>query len=824
VVSAGAGGPRPDEHDPIALSEGARGASLDLENLVMLTGGSSYWEAAGIPAADIGPLLTSDGPNGVRGPRWGDVSTCLPSATALAASWNPALVEEVGTVLGAEAHDIGASILLAPTVNLHRHPLGGRSFECFSEDPLLTSAMAVAYVRGVQATKVACSIKHLVCNDQETERMSIDVEVDERALRELYLAPFEAAVKDAGVWSIMAAYNQLRGRYCSESAPLLRGVLRDEWGFDGVVVSDYFGTHSAEALEAGLDLEMPGPPQWLGEHLLDALAEGRVSEAAIRSAADRLLLLRARVGESPVPLPEPARRAAVARQAAAEGIVLLSNDGVLPLDPARISRVAVIGPAAGLLCVQGGGAAEVTPPRVSTPLEALRSRLGGEALLSEPGCAIPGPVPLLGPGGLHAPSGAGGMEVEYFAGPDLGGEAVFAETFAQTRLIWSGSPGRGLEVGRFSARARSRFVPDRTGRHDLGLCAVGRARAFLDGALILDTEGAPVGGSFFGMGSDEVTVELELVAGRAVDIELEYSIDIPGLPLAAVSLGARFHPAADAIERAVEAARAADVALVVVGTSSLSESEGEDRSSLGLPGEQDALIRAVAAVNPATVVVVNAGAPVSMDWADEVAAIAQLWYPGQEGGEALAEVLLGERDASGRLPTTFPRRLEDTPAFHSFPGRDGLVRYEESILVGYRHYDTAEVEPRFCFGHGLSYTTFDFRQLELLEHDHGLTARFEVANVGARAGTTVAQLYVRRPRSTIPRAERELRAFRKLALEPGEVAIVELELGRAAFRHWDESSGGWRIEAGPAAVLIGASSRDVRLSAQVELDGGELEG
>lgn len=787
-----------------------------------LTGGTTYWRTSGVPRLGLEPLVTSDGPNGVRGERWGDVSMCLPSPTALAASWNRDLVERVGVVLGAEAHDKQVNVLLAPNVNLHRHPLGGRSFECFSEDPFLSSAMAVAYVAGVQSTGVACSVKHLVGNDQEFERMSVNVEIDERALREIYLPAFEAAVHGAGAWSVMAAYNRFRGSYCSENAPLLVELLRDEWGFDGVVVSDYFGTHSAEAVEAGLDLEMPGPPAWLGEHLQVAIEEGRVTRGAVDAAADRMLRLMQRTRATGVVLPSRSDRIALNRKAAAEGVVLLRNTGVLPLDPADLGRLAVIGPAAARMCPQGGGAAEVTPPYIRTPLEALCEAMGPDRIIHEPGCAIPGPIPCLGPGGVRTGAGDEGVEVEYFASLDWTGPPVLREVFTQTRLIWSGPPHPALTVGEFSARASTVFTADHTGVWDFGLTAIGTATIIVDGEVLLDNAGAATGGSFFTLGSDEVTASLEIVAGRDVHLVIEYRIDAAGLPVAAVSLGARLRPPVDALARAARAADRADAAIVFVGTNNHTEMEGEDRRSLGLPGHQDRLIRSVAAANPRTVVVVNSGAPVSMDWVEEVAGIVQLWYPGQEGGDAVADVLLGAVDATGRLPTTFPRRIEDTPAYPTFPGSNGLITYEESIFVGYRHYDSDGPDSLFPFGHGLSYTTFDFRDLVVVVRSDGAEVRLDVINTGNRRGCTVVQVYVRRPESVISRPDRELKAFEKLELEPGETRTVCLTVAPAAFRHWDTTEGGWRTEDGPAEIAIGESSRNLRLSARFEILGSEL--
>ncbi len=802
------------------MSPGPKRSELSAGEKAALTGGTTYWQTSGVERLGMEPLVTSDGPNGVRGQRWGDVSMCFPCATALASTWNRELVREVSLALGAEARDMQVDVLLAPNVNLHRHPLGGRSFECFSEDPFLTSVMAVAYVLGVQSAGVACSVKHLVGNEQEFERMSVDVEIDERALREIYLPPFEAAVREAGTWSVMAAYNRFRGTYCSENAPLLVTLLKDEWGFDGVVVSDFFGTHSAESVNAGLDLEMPGPPAWLGSHLGEAIEEGRVSQEAVDAAAGRMvrLIQRTRNARSTQALlPSAAERTRLIRRAASEGAVLLRNTGVLPLEPDRVGQLAVIGPAAARLCPQGGGAAEVTPPHVRTPLEALSEMLGSDSILHEPGCGIPGPIPCIGPGGVCTSAGREGIEVEYFADTDGTGGPVFREVFAQTRLIWSGPPHPALTAGQFAARARTIFTPEFSGTWEIGLTAIGLARVLVDGDVLLDNRGAPVGGSFFSLGSDEITTSLDIAEGQALDVVVEYRIDNPALPVAAVSFGARLRPPSDGLTRAVRSAEQADAAIVFVGTNSNTESEGEDRASLELPGDQDRLIRSIAAVNPRTVVVVNSGAPVTMDWVDEVEGILQVWYPGQEGGDAIADVLVGKVDATGRLPTSFPKRIEDTPAFPTFPGIDGVITYEESIFVGYRHYDRGGTEPLFPFGHGLSYTTFDYGNLSTAVGRKGVEVSLEVSNTGDRLGSTVVQVYVLRPESAIIRPDRELKGFEKLELAPGQTRTVTLMLAPEAFRHWDLGQDGWRIEGGVAEIAVGESSRNIHLRALVDL-------
>jgi beta-glucosidase len=807
----------------VTLEDAGRGDGngaerLGLADQAALTVGVGWWHTAGAPALGLEGVHVSDGPNGVRGSRWGEISACMPSATALGATWDPRLVRLIGEVLGDEALDKGARVLLAPTVNIHRHPVGGRNFECFSEDPLLSAAMAVAYVQGVQSRGVGCAIKHFACNDQELERMSIDVVVDERPLREIYLAPFEAAVSEAGVCMVMSAYNKLRGEFCSENRDLLAGVLKEEWGFEGVVVSDWFGTNSTASISAGLDLEMPGPASFLGPHLVDAVAQGLVRAATVHDAADRVLWLLQRVGSAPVMTRRSAdERAALARQAAASAIVLLKNESPqLPINPAVITSLAVAGPAATRLCPQGGGAAEVTPPYVRSPLQAITERAGSAAVTYEPGCDIPGTAFPLGPSGLHTPDGREGIAVDYFEGDDLDGEPIHRDVFTVSRLVWLGPPHPSLIPGRFTARATTVFTPDRTGTWDFGLIATDAARLSLDGVLLLDTTTAPPGEGFFGLANQEVTATVEMVDGVPCTLTVEFRAD-NDLPIAAVSFGGSFRPARDALEAAAAAARAADMALVFVGTDSRWESEGKDRTTLRLPGEQDALVWAVATANPRTVVVVNSGAPVEMPWADDVDGIVQVWYAGQEGGAAIADVLFGDVDASGRLPTSFPVLLEDTPAYPFYPGDGHTLHYGEGMFVGYRHYDTKDVAPRFCFGHGLSYTTFSFEDLTVARDGRELEVEVDVTNTGHRRGAEVVQVYVRRPASRVERPDKELKAFEKVWLDPGQTLRVRLTVTERALRHWDKRDNRWTIERGEIEILVGASSRDIRLGAATTL-------
>ena len=809
---------QPSRHPSAVIDVQTTGRDLTLAEQAALTAGVDFWHTASIDRLGIGPLRVTDGPAGARGHRWSvGTSASLPCGSALAATWNRDLVRRVGRVLADEARAKGAGVLLGPTVNIHRHPLNGRHFECFSEDPYLTAEMAVAYIEGVQERGVGACVKHFVCNDQEHERHTISVEVDERALREIYLPPFEQAVRRANVWSVMGAYNRLAGTYCCEHAWLLQRLLKEEWSFDGVLMSDWFATHSTTAVEAGLDLEMPGPAKYLGPFLTDAVRRGEVTEAAVAEAAGRVVRLIERAAAETAP-PSGEAASTVARAAAAEAIVLLRNSDVLPLDPGRLRRIAVIGPQADRLAVQGGGSAEVTPASISSPLEAIQRRSGDQVRVTyEPGCAMPGPTPTLDYRWARTgPGGEPGLQVEVFASLEPSGTPVLRETLSRSIARWGGSPAPGVTPGHFSARATGEFVPDRSGTWELGLASAGQARLFLDDRLLVVSTTPDV---YYRQGSTEATAQVELEAGSSHRLVAEFTVD-SGVEMAGLRIGARPVPPADAQQRAVRAAQQADVALVLVGYDGAWESEGADRPHMDLPGQQDDLIRAVASANPRTVVVVNAGAPVTMPWADQVAAILQLWFPGMEGGNALADVLFGDVDPSGRLPTTFPRRLEDSPAYPNYPGQSGVVRYQEGLLVGYRHYDRAGIEPRFCFGHGLSYTRFDYSNLRVQAPDEQhVRVAVDVSNVGARRGVEVVQVYVREPGSSADQPDKELREFAKLELEPGQTRTVSFDLPPRAFAHWDAQRKAWLAEPGEREIVVGSSSRDLRQSARVNLAG-----
>lgn len=795
-------------------------AELTLAEQVSLTAGASLWETASVPRLDIPAVRVTDGPNGARGPRMtGPPAACSPCGSALGATWDPQLVREVARVIGEDAKTKGARVLLAPTVNLHRAPLAGRNFECHSEDPWLSARMAVAYVEGVQATGVAATVKHFTANDAEWERMTASSEVDERTLRELYLRPFEAAVVEAGAWAVMTAYNRLGGTYCSEHAWLIETLLRDEWGFDGLVMSDWFGTHSTvESVSAGLDLEMPGPPLFRGDQLVHAVDEGAVPAAAVAARARRVLQLAERVGafdggapQEPCGVDRDDHRA-VLRRAATDAVVLLRNEGaMLPLRGVR--RLAVIGPNADDTQVQGGGSAAVVPHRRVSVLDALRERCGDDTeVVHEPGCVLHQGTPLLDPRRL----GPSGLVIRYSSEP--GGEVRFEETAHRSALNWLGDPAPGVSQGAFAAHMAGRYTPAWDGTHVWALTSAGASRLLIDGAVVVDNSRPErgSGGAIFGFGSAEVTGALEMASGRAYELVVEFTAD-PRLPVSGVRLGCLPAVPGDLVDRAVAAAASCDAAVVVVGTTPEFESEGFDRPGLSLPGQQDLLIERVAAVNPRCVVLLNTGAPVSAPWASDVAAVAQLWLGGQEVGHAAADVLFGDVNPCGRLPTTFPVRIEDTPAFLDVPGDAGRVRYSEGVFAGYRWYDARRIEPQWCFGHGLSYTTFEYRDLSASSEGVSLT----VANTGEVDGREVVQVYVGASGGAATgtrRPLRELRGFAKVSLPAGEAARVDVPLGEPAFRRWDAATHGWLVDAGEYEISVGASSRDLRLHAVVTVE------
>ncbi|GAA2897760.1 glycoside hydrolase family 3 protein [Streptomyces mexicanus] len=853
----------------------------ELDTLARLTAGLDMHRSSAAPALGVRELRLVDGPMGVASTRLDERDTALlaPSGTALAATWDTDTARRVGEILGEEFAHAGVDVVLGPNLNLTRSPLSGRSFEHFGEDPLLASALGAAWITGVQSRGVGTCAKHLVCNDSETDRHTYDVRVDDRTLHEVYLAPFEAAAR-AGAWAIMAAYNRVGGRYCAEHPELLTRELRERWGWDGVTVSDWFGTHTTRgALAAGLDLEMPGPARHLGPAAADAARTDPGLAQRLRESVSRLALLSRRTdraagpgkptaphatdgtrrpaappaggeaGRRVTPAPDEARARRVLRSAAADSFVLLKNeDAALPLSPGPLRSLAVVGPNAAHPAYQGGSFARIPlRPGVRTPLDALREVYGHGVVRHATGVFPQHRVPAfspLGPRPVDAPDARGFTVTYHRLDPDAGtaGRPLARDVRDTNLLVWFTSlPGIGaladLPAGPSGlVRASCLLTPDTTGTYDVHLAGTGDVRLYLDGkeagrggsrAEPEDVMGALLHG--------EVThVPVELTAGREVRIDIEMRFGGGG-KAQGLSFGASAPRPADAVERAVETARGADAALVCVGVTQDSALESADREHLALPAAQVELIERVCAVNARTVVVVNAPHPVDMPWADRASAVLMTWFPGQEYGPALAEVLAGDREPGGRLPLTIARRDADHGALDTRPAPDGTLRYDEGLFIGHRHFDTHRIAPRYAFGHGLGYADITWRSAHLRTpgpYGGAEPAPETVALVGARlacgperGGKDVVQVYLS-PREAdggpvAGRPEQQLAGFAAVRLAPGEEREVTVALDRRCFSWWDERSGAWRPRPGRWDIRVARSSRDVfhRFTAWLDTDG-----
>ncbi|WP_413778034.1 glycoside hydrolase family 3 C-terminal domain-containing protein [Caproicibacterium sp. XB1] len=661
-------------------------SKLTLEEKARLCTGADAWHTACPQSISVPQVTVSDGPHGLRRetgvPGESASATCFPSGSALGASWDPNLLEELGEALGEECRAQGVDVLLGPAVNIKRSPLCGRNFEYYAEDPCLAGTLAAAYIRGVQKQGVGTSLKHFAANNKETGRLTTDTAVDARTLRELYLPAFETAVKEAQPWTVMAAYNRLNGTYCAENKRLLTDLLRGEWGFQGLVMSDWGAVSDRDrGIAAGLDLEMPGGCAIGPQKIIRAVQNGTLSEEALDRCVTRVLELaqKAAAHKKPAPAKTPealyAQHHALARKIAEHCMVLLKNDGTLPLR--KTGSLAVIGEFAKTPRCQGGGSSHIHPTALDVPLEEIRK--------------------------------------------------------AAPQLTVSYSEGYTL------------------------------------------TDDRP----------DEVR-----------------------------------------IAAAVQTAAAADAAVIFAGLPDAYESEGFDRSHMRIPESHNALIQAVAHAQKNTVVVLSNGSPVEMPWTEQVSAILESYLCGQATGSAQAAILFGSANPCGKLAETFPRKLQDNPSYLNFPiTSPDFVAYRESVFVGYRYYDTKQVPVCFPFGHGLSYTTFSYLSIETdraeLTDRETLTVRVTLKNTGSRAGRETVQLYVHDMESSIPRPEKELRAFRSVELQPGEEATVSFPLSKRAFAYYDAAAQDWTVEDGVFQILAGGSSAETPLCASVTVHPAE---
>jgi len=815
-------------HSPSAAAVDSRVESLlrqmTLEEKVDLLGGVDGFFIRGIPRLGLPRLKMADGPLGVRnyGP-----ATAMAGGIALAATWNPTLAERMGTELGRDARAKGVHFLLGPGVNIYRAPMNGRNFEYFGEDPLLASRIAVGYIKGVQSQGVSATIKHFMGNNSEFDRHNTDSIIDERTMREIYLPVFEAAVKEANVGAIMDSYNLTNGTHLSQHAYLNTDVAKNEWGFRGIMMSDWSSTYDGvAAANGGLDLEMPSGAFMNRQTLLPAIQQGKVSVATIDDKVRRILRTAIRFGwldrdQTDVSIPrynQQGRR--VALETARESLVLLKNErSLLPLDKARIKSVAIIGPDAYPAVPVGGGSGRVEPFVATSFLQGLSNYLGtaaqvyyarGIPSLSEMAQATNFSTDIS--------DGSPGLNAEYFASKDLQGTPTVKRI--DQHVNFRAGTSANFPAATFSSRWTGYYVPSESGSYDVFVASTGEDggyyRLYLDDKLIFDdwtTSRAAVGQTRLSLDAKPHKIVLEQ-HGRSgwLGTRMQFGIIRHGSVVS---------------QEAKKLAANADVVVVAAGFDPETESEGADRT-FNLPPAQDELIEAMAAANKNTIVVITSGGNVDMTgWLDRVPALIEAWYPGQEGGTALAEVLFGDVNPSGRLPVTFERRWEDNPVsnrYYPAPGTN-KVEYKEGVFVGYRGYEKNNIKPQFPFGYGLSYTNFSYGNLSVQQ---GITkggspefwwaeVSFDVTNNGNRPGSEVAQVYVGDSHSKVPRPLKELQGFAKVDLKPGDTKRVKVMLSARSLSYYDVNTKKWRAEPGDFDVLVGPSSAQIELRGKITL-------
>lgn len=790
---------------------------MTLAEKIDLVGGNEFSTKANLRLG-IPELKMTDGPIGVR---W-ETSTAFPSGISMGASFNRELVYKMAAAMGVETRAHGRDMLLGPCVGISRIPFGGRNFESMGEDPFLTAELVASYVQALNVEKVVGSVKHFGLNDQEFGRMTINSVADERTMHEIHFVAFERAVKE-GVGSVMASYNKLNGTYASENGLLLNSILKQQWGFKGFVVSDWGATHSTiPAALAGLDLEMPNP-EFFGAKLLQVVQAGRVPEVLIDDKVSRILGQMFKIGlfdGADQKRPDPseinsAKHQEVALQMARESIVLLKNTkSALPIDVTKVKKIAVLGPN-GDVYVAGGGSSMLTPAHGVSPLEGLRNRIGKSAEVNfsvgapRGGSAINGTY-------LQPPKGGGvGLLGEYFDNPGLKGKPVFTRNDSAVDFYWdeSQSPDPRIKTSDYSIRWTGVLRPTQSGNYEIQTSSDDGVRLWINDRLVIN--------HWNNHGNMNDTAPMKLEKGKSYKIRLEY---FQGHGTGIIRL-AWMPPAAPVMREAIALAAKSDVAIIAVGFNSDVESEAIDRYTFDLPKNQVELIESVAKVNPRTIVVINTGNPVAMaQWMDHVSAVIYAWYPGQEGGNALADILIGTYNPSGRLPITMLKRWEDSPAYGSYPENNGNVNYKEGIYVGYRHFDKAGVTPEFAFGHGLSYTSFLYSDLEIKTLQSSADAPeilvdATLTNKGQMAGAEVVQLYVQDLEPKVDRPVQELKEFTKIYLEPGESRKVSFKLGQRSFAYYEVTTHGWKAQPGSFRLHIGSSSRDIRLGGDVVLTG-----
>ena len=786
-------------------------SQMTQEEEIAIIGGINDFYTRPIPRLGIPALRMSDGPMGVHD--YG-LTTAYPAGIALAASWDVDLARRVGMAMGKDARARGVHFILAPGMNIYRAPMNGRNFEYFGEDPFLAGRIAVSVIKGIQGRRVIATAKHFAGNNSEFARTTLSSDIDERTLREIYLPAFEASVKEGNVGAVMDAYNLVNGVYMTENNHLNNEILKNEWGFDGILMSDWGATHDGiAAADGGLDLEMPSPTFMNSDTLLPALREGKVLATTLDDKIRRILRKAIEFGffdhaqaDSDIPLFSQEGRQVALEEARGSMVLLKNSANILPLNDNKLKTIAVIGPDAYPAVISGGGSAETKPFNSVSYLEGISNRLGTKAKVLYAVDTPPLDEVFENSDFVTAPGGESGLKGEYFSNQSLQGTPALVRTDQHVHFDWGeGSFAPDQPVDHFSIRWTGYFVPKTAGDYKFFTSADDGVRLYIGDEFAID--------DWLPHSQTMDTYAKHLDAGQAYKIRLEYSEDVGS---AIVGFGVTRAEAYVGRETRALAAKA-DAVVICVGFDPKTEGEGFDRT-FQLPGGQDELIQQISAVNKNTIVVLTAGGNLDMThWIDKVPAVLHAWYPGQEGGTALAQILLGDYSPSGKLPASFERRVQDNPTFHTYYPEKGAkrVQYSEGVFLGYRHFDRSETKPLFAFGYGLSYTTFGYSKLEVTPQTGNLsqpvTVSFDVKNTGNRAAAEVAELYVGDSHASVPRPVKELKAFAKVNLKPGETKFVTLTLDRRAFSFYDVKTKNWSAEPGDFTILVGSSSDNIQL-------------
>lgn len=787
-------------------------AQMSLAEKISLITGSSGSTAPGLARLNLPTLKLSDGPVGTRidGP-----STAYPSAIALAATWNTDLANQFGQAMGRDGRARGDHFILGPAMNIYRVPVCGRNSEYLGEDPYLTGTMAGAIVRGIQSQGVVATIKHFAANNQEFHRRTVSVEADQRTLRQIYLRGFQIAIQNGHPWAVMCAYNLINGVYCSANPWLLTTVLKDEWGYNGMVMSDWGATHDTLGpANAGLDLEMPGRKWFTPDLLMPLIQSGKISQATIDDKVRRILRVEVSMGfldrpqkDPKTPLDDPASRN-VALQIARQGIVLLKNqNNILPLDRSKIKTIAVVGPNADPAVTGIGGSSHVIPMNPISVLAGIQKIAANKIDVSYFPANKQHAFDELIQNSSYEPQdpNAHGLQAEFFANKDLSGKPALIRQYKKIDVLWTrkAPAPAGLANDNLSIRWTGKIRPAADGTYTFSLATQNRARVFLDGQQVIDMWSA--------RSTPQVDVQRQLIGGKTYDLRVEF---FSKSQRCAIQFGwgpSRPLLTSDDLDKIAHA----DAVILCVGFNHLLESEGADRT-YALPAEQEQLVEKIVALTPHAIVLVNAGGNIEMaPWIDHAAGLIQAWYPGEAGGTAIADILFGNVCPSGRLPATFEKQWQDSPAFGNYPGQDDKVAYKEGVFVGYRWFDAKQIEPRFPFGFGLSYTTFQLKNLRInrsIGNKDKEDVQADVTNTGQRAGTDVIQFYTGQDHPSLPTPPRQLAGFTRVDLSPGQTKTIHFTLNDSTLAYWHPDTQQWQTDPGAYHLWLGESSRNLPLT------------